>query len=109
MFKNKHNSIKREIKQNDRTDKLIERFQNRLIRKMYDTLQASANIKKRAKKQFNKILTNEYNTYMRQYVNTWKAFKEMKKDKRMRKKQAMVTEEMQETINDKGETENVIF
>ena len=38
MFKNKHNSIKREIKQNDRTDKLIERFQNRLIRKMYDTL-----------------------------------------------------------------------
>ena len=33
----------------------------------------------------------------------------MKKDKRMRKKQAMVTEEMQETINDKGETENVIF
>ena len=27
----------------------------------------------------------------------------------MRKKQAMVTEEMQETINDKGETENVIF
>ena len=26
MFKNKHNLLKREIKQNDRTDKLVERF-----------------------------------------------------------------------------------
>ena len=50
MFKNKNKSIKREIKQNDRTDKLIERFKNRLLRRMFDTLQASAHIKIKAKK-----------------------------------------------------------
>ena len=109
MFKNKHNLLKREIKQNDRTDKLVERFQNRLVRRMYDTLQANADVKKRARKQFNKILWTELNNYQKYFFETWKNYKEMKKVKKMRKRQAMVTEEVQGTVDMKGETEDVIF
>ena len=108
-FKNKHNLIKREIKQEDRTDKLVERFQNRLLRRMYDTLQASASIKIRARKQFQKILINELNTFQKYYFENWKNFKEKDKAVKLRKRQMMATEDMQATVDDKGETEDIIF
>ena len=39
----------------------------------------------------------------------WHRFKEKENRKRLRKRQKIVTEETQGTIDDEGETENVIF
>lgn len=55
-WKDQHKALKREIKQNERTDDTIVKFQNRLIKRMWDAIEANAHMKTKARKKFGKIL-----------------------------------------------------
>ena len=61
---------------------------------MYNTLQACASIKIRARKQFHKVLTTELNNYCKYYFENWKNFKEKDKAVKLKKRQMLASEEM---------------
>ena len=67
------------------------------------------NIKQKATKSFKKVLTRLNNNFYKSAFDQWVKFKEKENRRRLRKRQKIVTEETQGTIDAEGETENVIF
>jgi|TARA_B110000285_G_C15102584_1_gene605886 hypothetical protein len=67
------------------------------------------NIKKKATKSFKKVLTRLNTNFYKHSFDRWLKFKEKENRRRLRKRQKIVTEETQSTIDAEGETENVVF
>jgi hypothetical protein len=93
-WKAQHNAVKREIKQEERTDDTIVKFRNRMIKRLWDAIEASAHLKTKARKKFSKILITEYNKVQKGIFDRWKAHREEHKKAVLHKKQMMHTEEM---------------
>jgi hypothetical protein len=67
------------------------------------------NIKIIATKSFKKVLTRLNTNFYKYSFDRWLKFKEKENRRRLRKRQKIVTEETQGTIDAEGETENVVF
>jgi hypothetical protein len=85
-WKANHDAVKREEKQESRTDDTVIKFQNRQIKRMWDVLEANAHIKVKARKKFGKILRSEYNRFQKVYFERWKDHKEEHKKAVLHKK-----------------------
>ena len=93
----------------ERTEQYVAKVQSRYKKEIFTFLQAMAKNKIAARKKFKKLMDRHNAQLEKHYYQRWLKFNEGQTKKKLKKKQQMVTEEVQATTEAEGDTEDKVF
>lgn len=94
---------------NNKTDDLVVRFQRRSLKKYYNMLMVNQTRTLESRKQFRVVLDREYFRHLKDYLTKWKRQKAAANVKRIKKRQMVIEEQIEEVVGFKNDENDILF